>query len=300
MEAWRDARAADPRAAKQTYRLARCSACGTAVTLDRSDEEAGRLYAGGAYAPMRGVADVFVRPLRAAGERVALRSFSGASAGASVLEIGAGDGWLVTALRERGCSVTGIEPFAQPPDGALVAHREVTEDDFAAGPYDIVVFWHVLEHLSDPVGALRSAAGALTSDGRVVVSVPTLDSLQARLGGDRWFHQDVPRHAVHFTRDGLERLFERSGLAIAQIHDFVPDQNLLGMTQTLLNTVTRDVNVGFRLLKGDRDGMTKSDVVVSALAAAPAAILGLVLESIAMLAGRGGAVAVEATRGRSP
>ena len=48
---------------------------------------------------------------------------------------------------------------------------------------DVAVLWHVLEHLDDPALGLRRAVEMLGRHGRVVVSVPNLDSLQARIGG---------------------------------------------------------------------------------------------------------------------
>jgi SAM-dependent methyltransferase len=296
---WRTARTADVRASSPVYRLGRCAACGTAVTLSRTATDGARLYRGGAYAPALRSTDVVVGPLRRLGERAALRALGGTAPGQSVLEIGAGDGRLVDALRRRGCVVTGIEPFAA--GRAFPGVEAVRAEDAAPAPakYDLAVLWHVLEHLDEPLAVLRATVRALRPGGRVVVSVPTLDSLQARIGGDRWFHQDVPRHLLHFTRAGLARLLERSGLAVTRVRDFVPDQNLLGMTQTLLNRLTREPNVAFRLLKGDTAEIPLADVLVSAIAAVPFALSGSALEAGAMLARRGGAIVVEAVPGRA-
>ena len=75
-----------------------------------------------------------------------------------------------------------------------------------AGSYDVVTIWHVLEHLDDPGAALERIHSWLRPRGGLLVGVPNLRSLQARLGGDRWYHLDVPRHRVHFTGGGLRAL----------------------------------------------------------------------------------------------
>ena len=64
------------------------------------------------------------------------------------------------------------------------------------------MMWHVLEHLDDRLGPSPTCA-ARCPGGRLIVAVPNLSSLQARIGGDRWFHQDIPRHRTHFTEGGL-------------------------------------------------------------------------------------------------
>ena len=126
----------------------------------------------------------------------------------------------------------------------------------------------------------------------MVVACPNLASLQARIGGDRWFHQDVPRHLTHFTASGLQLLLERSCFRLERVSHLVVEQNPLGMWQTLLNRITAHPNVAFRALKRDPDGGPGlgRDLVLTAIAGpfmAPAAIA---LELAAGLAGRGGSV----------
>jgi len=214
-----------------------------------------------------------------------------------VLEIGSGDGRLLRRLADQGCTVVGIEPYAAQRDTAFeVWDTSVEELGALPDGADVVVLWHVLEHLDDPELGLRRAVQALGRHGRIVVSVPNLDSLQARIGGRRWFHLDVPRHAVHFTRRGLIRLIERCGLTVTSIGNVVLDQNLLGATQTLLNRLTREQNVAFRTLKRDLAGVTARDVLISAAAIVPAAVAGSLLETAAMAAGRGGTIVVHAEK----
>jgi hypothetical protein len=214
-----------------------------------------------------------------------------------VVEVGSGDGRLLRQLAERDCTVVGLEPYAcQGRSGLEVRDTAVEMFDPSTEAADVVVLWHVLEHLDNPELGLRRAVEALGCRGRIVVSVPNLGSLQARIGGRCWFHLDVPRHAVHFTQRGLVRLIGRCGLRVTRIGNLVLDQNLLGATQTLLNRLTRENNVAFRTLKRDLAGVPTRDLVVSAAAIVPAAVAGSLLETAAMVAGLGGAVVVHAER----
>jgi SAM-dependent methyltransferase len=292
---WLSVPPSDARADEARYRLDRCDACGSAVTVGRSRSDAESLYAGGMYARPGAAADRLLEPWRRLGENVTLRALGPLEDGTRVLEIGAGDGRLLRLLRAHGCTVAGIEPYAGTSAGE-VRRVPLEEADVEARSADLVILWHVLEHFDEPATAVRAAARALAERGRLVVSVPSLDSLQAALGGERWFHLDVPRHAVHFTRRGLTRLLERCGLAVVRIGGLVLDQTLLGMTQTLLNRLTRERNVAFRALKRDLGGVARRDVVVSALAAPAAALLGSLAEAAATVAGRGGVLVVHAER----
>jgi len=226
-------------------------------------------------------------------------------AGARVLEIGAGDGRFVARMRARGLDARGVEPSPSARERARARGIELSAELRGNGEHeDAIVFWHVLEHLPDPAAALGSARRALAPSGTLVVAVPNLASLQARIGGDRWFHQDVPRHLTHLTPGGLTTLLARSGFGPPRISHLGMEQNPLGMWQTLLNLATSERNVGFRLLKRDmplRGGRAKLDAALTVLLGLPLALFAPLLELGAGLARRGGTiVAVTAPTGTGP
>lgn len=82
-----------------------------------------------------------------------------------------------------------------------------------------------------------------------MVGVPNLASVQARIGGERWYHLDVPRHRTHFTPAGLARVLERSGLAPVAVHHLLLEHNPYGMWQSAVNRLSRDPSYVYNLLK---------------------------------------------------
>jgi hypothetical protein len=152
----------------------------------------------------------------------------------------------------------------------------------------------VLEHVADPAAAIARVAGWLRPGGVALVGAPNLASLQARLGGARWHHLDLPRHRTHFTVAGLHALLARHGLRIEATHHVLAEHNPYGLWQSLVNRATPTPSYLFRLLRREtpvRAG--ELGVSLLALALAPAAA---VLELGAGLARRGGTVAVVARR----
>jgi len=151
-------------------------------------------------------------------------------AGARVLEVGAHTGYFSACLRERGCTVTALEvdPHAAA-HAATYAHRVVVGDveDAAVraeldGPYDDILFMHVLEHLVDPWAVLRAMRGDLTLRGRAIVLLPNVACWRVRkalfLGG-AFEYEDTGildrTHLRFFTLDSARALLETSGYAIA-------------------------------------------------------------------------------------
>lgn len=261
------------------------------------------MYEGGTYAPARGLARCLLAPLRGLAERDRLRFLSRLPAGSSVLEVGAGDGKLVAAMRAAGLDARGIDPSpaacaAAAALGVEVANVGVEEAAVEPGSLDAVVVWHALEHLDDPAASLRSIHAWLRPGGTIVVAVPNLASLQARIGGDRWFHQDVPRHRVHLTPAGATALIERSGYRVERVRHLLIEQNPLGMWQTLLNRLTSERDFAFRLLKRDLGdaaaGARRRDLALTALAGPLLAPIALLAELLAGLARSGGSIVVEA------
>jgi hypothetical protein len=165
----------------------------------------------------------------------------------------------------------------------------------AAASVDAASLWHVLEHLDAPGDALQRIAGWLAPGGLIVVGVPNLASVQARVGGSRWYHLDVPRHRTHFTVSGLHALLRRHGLEPVATHHLLAEHNPFGLWQSVVSRATRTPSWLYHALKRNAPLRSRDAVVTAcALPLAPAAVLA---EAAFALARRGGTVAVVARRG---
>ncbi len=142
------------------------------------------------------------------------------SRAATIVDIGCGDGSQLARLAERGFRMTGVER-----DTKSVSlqgeHTQVFEGSAEALPaqlarasFDAVTFKQVLEHLVDPVSALRNAAQLLKPGGVMFVEVPNNDSAISKQSGLSWEHMDVPRHINFFTEGTLQATAERAGLNV--------------------------------------------------------------------------------------
>jgi hypothetical protein len=114
------------------------------------------------------------------------------------------------------------------------------------------------------------------------------------VGGDRWYHLDVPRHRTHFTPGGLARLLERSRLPPVAVHHLLLEHNPFGMWQSAVNRLTGDPSYLYNLLKRNAP-LAPRDLAITALAL-PLAPVAAAAELAAGLAGRGGTIAVLARR----
>ena len=149
------------------------------------------------------------------------------ASGSHVLDVGAGNGTAVAALREAGLEAWGVEPSeagfaAARSRGVGTVIHGTLEDALATGGiaasgWDVVRLYQVLEHVPDPVATLSVVRGLLAPGGRVVIGVPNFDSLARRLLGSAWDGLELPRHLTHFTPATLRAVLGRAGLRAQRV-----------------------------------------------------------------------------------
>jgi predicted SAM-dependent methyltransferase len=213
---------------------------------------------------------------------------------ARLLDVGAGRGRFVAAASEAGYEAEGIEPSAREPAAVSIRRAAVQDAEFDPESFELITLWHVLEHLQDPGVALDRIRSWLRPSGGLLIGVPNLASLQAQLGGDTWYHLDVPRHRVHFTNRGVEDLLRAHGFEVIGTRHVLLEHNPFGMWQSLVNRATRQRSYLYNLLKRNAP-LRSTDLLVTA-AAVPLVPVAALLELAAGLAGRGGTIAVLARR----
>ena len=152
-----------------------------------------------------------------------------------VLDLGCASGGLLALLRAHASHLAGLELSASAAQAAAqvadVVVRGALEDDdlpFEAGGYDLVVLADVLEHLADPVAALRRATSWCKPGGAVLVSVPNVAHWRARLtlARGRWPAEASgtfdASHLRWFTRDSLAAALAGAGLRDLELGAIVP------------------------------------------------------------------------------
>ncbi len=144
-----------------------------------------------------------------------------AAPGTAILDVGCGTGEFLREVgREYGA--WGIEPepeaarWARERFGLNVQTGDLSIVQFPTGSFDLVTMWHVLEHIPDPAQALTTISGMLKDGGRLLVALPNISALDARLYRAFWVAIDAPRHLWHFDRPQLARLAEKTGFTIVR------------------------------------------------------------------------------------
>ncbi len=136
-------------------------------------------------------------------------------------DVGCATGEFLEILRRQGWDVAGIEPNPRAAQQArarlgteAIQVVSLEEASFPPATFDLITLWDVLEHLVDPLSALRRLAAWLRPGGLLALGVPNLESWDARLFGPAWIGWDAPRHLHLFPDSTLRKMLATAGLSI--------------------------------------------------------------------------------------
>jgi 2-polyprenyl-3-methyl-5-hydroxy-6-metoxy-1,4-benzoquinol methylase len=148
-----------------------------------------------------------------------------------VFEIGFGEGYLLKALEDLGCQVSGVETSQRLVEYAremlnlsaeVKTVRDMRSDD---GPFDLIVAYHVLEHLDSPSLLLTKSRDLLADGGALFIEIPVANlrsmplskKLDPSIGYANLFHM------TFFTAETAKKLFEKSGFEVAGEYTVYPE-----------------------------------------------------------------------------
>lgn len=144
---------------------------------------------------------------RAMSEFVRHTYFSDLKAGQRVLEIGAGLGTNLLAIKDF-AKVTAVEPSAfareQCRKQSIEAHASLDELN-ADERFDVVLLRHVIEHVPEPRALLIQAKSRIASGGKLIVAVP-IEPIKPPPSPN-----DADYHLYSWTRQTLHNLLVDCG-----------------------------------------------------------------------------------------
>ena len=149
---------------------------------------------------------------------------NGAQARPRVLDVGAGDGKFLYFMRRFGFAPFGTTA-SEISQKAAKARWGIDLDHSLDVPMrlktlEVITYWHVFEHLTDPDGHMASWSRVLESGGAVMIEVPNIESVGARLCYDAWLGSDDKHHINHMTTGQIVEMAQRHGFQVVRKEGF--------------------------------------------------------------------------------
>ena len=211
------------------YRILRCRDCGLHATDPREPSES---YDHGYFERNYVDRDEHWRRSHAYWFRKVVAPLVHGATRPRILDVGCGTGLFLSTVPARWERV-GLEPAGT---GCAIARerygldaRPLLLEDFEPdGGFDVVTFWDVVEHLTDPIVTLRAAARHLRSSGHIVVKVPDIGP-PARMAGRALARArkgsvifQASAHLYQFDRGSLASTLRSAGYRPLRVESHLP------------------------------------------------------------------------------
>lgn len=136
--------------------------------------------------------------------------------GARLLDLGCGSGAFLAEAAALGWRADGLEPDPQAVAAGLkrtipIRQGGLPDTGVADNTYDAVTMSHVIEHIHDPIAALKEVYRILKPGGMLWVSTPNAAGASHRAFGRHSRGLEPPRHLVIFSFQALLRTFSEAG-----------------------------------------------------------------------------------------
>ena len=163
-------------------------------------------------------------------EKMKVNTFQKAIKGLSLpkrgkaLEVGCAAGFITAYLNRIGWEATGIDTEPQIVKIAQKAQgHKILLGDFIKHPFDtkfdLIVMFDLLEHIADPILALKRAKKLLNPQGKIIILTPNIDSLNHRLLKRLWSAY-YPEHIFLYSPRSLSIVAKKAGLRTIFCHPF--------------------------------------------------------------------------------
>lgn len=170
---------------------------------------------------------------------------------ALLIDIGCGEGEYLKMMQQLGWKVLGIEPNAAAATSAEKKGLSIFKGTFQEAKLsdssaDMISMNHVLEHLPDPMGAVKDIFRVLKPQGSLVVHTPNASSLGHKIFKNNWYGLDAPRHMFIFSPKSINLLFREAPFRKIQIKTLTSHSKTIYDNSVLMSKCGRAGNRGIK------------------------------------------------------
>ncbi len=144
--------------------------------------------------------------------------------GGKILDIGCGYGHFLNIMKKHGWQTEGIDPSPKTlayaaKSGLNVKQTTIDEADLPQCSFQAVTMFYVLEHLTDPMKALKKISNILLPGGMLVIRVPHTTPIVRFLSllGIRNNLYDAPFHLYDYSPSAMRQLLKKAGFSSVSV-----------------------------------------------------------------------------------
>jgi 2-polyprenyl-3-methyl-5-hydroxy-6-metoxy-1,4-benzoquinol methylase len=166
-----------------------------------------------------------------------------------LLDVGCATGPFLQLAQNNGWEVRGTEystyaaKYAENHLKAEIFCGRLVDAHYEDSFFDVVTFWHVLEHVTDPMQYLQEAHRILKSSGLLVIAVPNVNDYIMQLAyrilrgrpSKLFSRDDREIHLYHFSSNTLQKYLQKTGFRCI---DISPDYGIIEHSKKAINYIS--------------------------------------------------------------
>lgn len=209
---------------KENYNIVRCIKCKVVITLDkkllRAHKPNLKNYIKEDY--LKYYLSLEVQKTLSSRAEKSLQKIAKYADGKRLLDVGCSYGFFLQVAKKEGWQAEGIE-LCQKTVNYLHKHSDLTVYKGTLSnlklekKYDVLTYWDVLEHVSNPIQELKKGKKYLKKDGLLVVQSPNINSLSAKITKERFGFLCPDDHLTHFSPQTLRLVLIKAGFEVLEI-----------------------------------------------------------------------------------
>lgn len=170
--------------------------------------------------------------------------------GRRILDVGCANGQFIEYLKRR--AVEGAEGIDVSTEMVGMARKnghdcQVKELFEMNGEYDLLFFWDVIEHMTNPREAVRKAKTLLRQDGELILQTPCTGMI-SELFAEHWLYYMPIEHIHLFSQESLFRLLADEGFSIVNWVRFGScnpgDGTIPAVNKKAMDTIAKRLGIG--------------------------------------------------------
>lgn len=223
----------DHTVSRETFQIVECNSCKFKFTNPRPEEnKLGNYYKSETYIShsntSKGIINSAYQTVRKYTLLKKLQLISQYYKTGKILDIGCGTGEFLSVCKNAKWNTLGIEPDNDARKKAIENHgldvrEEVALKALKDEEFDIISMWHVLEHVPRLNERIEDLKRLIKPNGIIIIAVPNLTSLDAKIYKEHWAAYDLPRHLYHFSPQDIESVFKKHDLKVVKILPMIFD-----------------------------------------------------------------------------
>ena len=156
-----------------------------------------------------------------------------------LLDVGAATGEFGARAAAEGWDVVACEVGDSAREHAAAKGLQtIATIEQAEGPFGLITMFHVLEHLIEPIAALRTSRDLIDDAGLLAIELPQWRSAGRIVRRARWAQLRPPEHINFFSSKSIAIALQRAGWAVAYSATPYPRADELAI-QSLKNKALR-------------------------------------------------------------